>query len=71
MTFYLHLQLQWNVYPICHLPESLQGTPISNIDPQALNWCIRDDVTVNDIGRHTLDAASSSESFLEKGIQLI
>lgn len=38
--FHSHLQLTWDNYPVCMLPESLYGTPIIELNPPELEWCM-------------------------------
>lgn len=52
------LQLQWNVYPICHLPASLRGKPISDLNATVLAECM--DIDSNDL----YDIAGISENIL-------
>lgn len=55
---HLTLQLQWNVYPICHLPAPLHGKPISDLNDTVLVECI--DIDSNDV----YDIAGISENIL-------
>lgn len=59
LTVLVHfLQLQWNVYPICHLPAVLRGKPISDLNSTALDECM--DIDSNDL----YDMAGISENIL-------
>lgn len=52
------LQLQWNVYPICHLPAMLRGKPISDLNATVLLECMT--IDTNDL----YDIAGISENIL-------
>lgn len=54
----LYLQLQWNVYPICRIPVSLRGKPISDLNGTALLDCL--DIDSNDL----YDIGGISENIL-------
>lgn len=62
-NFFLHTQLEWNIPPVCFLPGSLRGAPITDLDSNALDECME---FIHDEGH---DAASTSHNFLERGIQ--
>lgn len=51
-------QLQWNVYPICHVPATLRGKPISDLNTTTLSVC--SDFDDNDV----YDMAGISENIL-------
>lgn len=55
---FFHLQLQWNVYPICHLPVTLRNKPISDLNGTVLVDCM--DIDSNDL----YDIAGISENIL-------
>lgn len=58
LTDSFYLQLQWNVYPICHFPVALRGKPISDLNGTVLTECM--DIDSNDL----YDIAGISENIL-------
>lgn len=59
--FFLFNQLEWSSIPVCFLPKSLRGAPISHLVVSSLDMCTEPQHD------ESLNAASTSHNFLMHG----